>query len=302
MLYPKPFLKWVGGKSQIIDEVLAKFPDKINNYYEPFLGGGSVLLAFLTLAKNKKITLQGLVYASDKNRYLIQVYKNIQHNPSEVIHYLKKLCKPYWLLNRNSSNIHEASANKETYYYWVRNMYNKMTDDEKLSCHGSACFIFLNKTGFRGLYRESSKGFNVSYGNYKNPSIFDEDHINKISVLIRDVVFTDVSFERVLNKTTGKKDDFFYLDPPYVQETKTSFTNYTYDGFDNDFNTKLFEMCHSLQKLNISFVMSNSNTMIVKRAFPKNKYKVQVIECNRTINSKNPDSKSKELLVSYNSK
>lgn len=306
MLYPKPFLKWVGGKTQIIDQVLDMFPREMNNYYEPFLGGGSVLLALLTMVKNKSILVHEHIYASDKNKYLIYVYKNIQSKPNKIIYHLTKLRKNYQLLsdmngNKLPVNVEEAMQSKESYYYWIRQLYNKMNEKQKISCKGSAIFIFLNKTGFRGLYRESSQGFNVSYGNYRNPSIFDEDNIKQISILIRNVVFQCSSFEYITNVI--KKNDFVYLDPPYVREKPTSFIGYIYDdNTEDDITTSLFNICHIMYKNHILFLMSNSNTMTVRKQFPKSNYIIKVLQCNRNINSKKPNSTTEELLITWSEK
>lgn len=305
MLYPKPFLKWVGGKTQIIDKIIEEFPTKINNYYEPFLGGGSVLLALLTLINNKKINLSGKIYASDKNKYLIYVYKNIQSKPEQVLFHLTKLRDTYLSLhikngNKSPYSIQDALMSRESYYYWIRSLYNKMKDDEKKSCKGSAYFIFLNKTGFRGLYRESSQGFNVSYGNYNNPSVFDEENIKQISVLIKDVKFICSSFEYVIEVV--KCNDFVYLDPPYVPEKKTSFIGYVYDAKENSIDDKLFDICHKLYQKRVVFVLSNSNTLTVKKQFPNQLYKIKVINCSRHINSKKPNSTTEELLITWKNK
>jgi DNA adenine methylase len=303
MLYPKPFLKWVGGKTQIIDKVLEEFPREINNYYEPFLGGGSVLLALLTLVNNKTIILRQSIYASDKNKVLIYVYKNIQTKPDRVINHLVKLRKRYMSIpvnngNRTPVNFQEAMSSRESYYYWIRQAYNRMNDNGKISCKGSAYFVFLNKTCFRGLYRESSQGFNVSYGNYANPSIFDEDNINQISILIKNVIFTCSSFDYIINVV--KTSDFVYLDPPYVRENKRSFVGYVYDdNREDDMNTRLFDICHKMYSKNILFLLSNSNTLEVKKQFTNTKYTIKVLKCNRNINSKIPNSTTEELLITW---
>lgn len=301
MLYPKPFLKWVGGKTQIINQVLDEFPRNINNYYEPFLGGGSVLIAMLTMVKNKTITVHNNIYASDKNKYLIYVYKNIQSKPNKVIHHLAKLRNTYLSLPENIGQKNQETANsksKESYYYWIRKQYNKMSDNDKVSCKGSAYFIFLNKTCFRGLYRESVNGFNVSYGNYKNPSIFDEDHIKYVSDLIKNVKFFYSSFEYVIKVV--KQHDFVYFDPPYVREKPSSFTGYVYDDSkEEDINNKLFNICRDLYNKKILFLMSNSNTLAVKHHFMNSHYKIRVLKCNRNINSKKPNSTTKEVLITW---
>ena len=122
MALVKPFLKWVGGKTQIIHDVLALFPKQIHNYHEPFLGGGSVLLALLS---DKSITVSGRIYASDINPHLIAIYKNIQHHPEQLIEEVKKLTDAYakcsgTVVNRKPATIEEAMTSPESYYFWIR--------------------------------------------------------------------------------------------------------------------------------------------------------------------------------------
>jgi len=295
----KPFLKWVGGKTQIINDVINLFPSNIKNYHEPFLGGGSVLLALLDNINNKKITISDKIYASDINKYLIHLYKNIQSNCSEFITEIKKLITQYKNItnevdtpNRSPANLTEALSSHESYYYWIRKLYNSYTSEQKLSVTGSAMFLFLNKTCFRGVYREGPHGFNVPFGHYNNPAIIDEEHIKEISILIKDVIFTSQTFIDSFNKI--ESGDFIYLDPPYAPENNTSFVGYTADGFKLDDHNLLFKKCNELK--NVKFVMSNSNVKLVRDSFPL-PYKIKTILCKRSINSTNPDSTTNEVLI-----
>jgi DNA adenine methylase len=288
----KPFLKWVGGKQQILTDVLQLFPREIEDYYEPFVGGGSVLLGLLS----SDIKIRGKVYASDANANLIAVYQHIQHNPQEVITELQKMIEEYnacstkSIVKRKPINIDEATTSQESYYYWIRQQYNGIHHPCVMS---SAMFIFLNKTCFRGLYREGPNGFNVPYGNYKNPSIIDVDHIMQISNLIRDVVFSVASFEETLQKP--RHNDFVYLDPPYAPETGTSFVSYTLDGFNIQKHMQLFTLCHGLTDKQIQFLMSNADVKLVRDNMSV--YEMNIIVCKRAINSKKPGSKTNELLI-----
>lgn len=293
----KPFLKWVGGKTQIIDEVLDKFPDTINNYYEPFLGGGSVLLALLCKQKEGKIKIRGKIIANDINKNLIHVYKTIQTDPHKLIEQLKKLCDIYnsikeeKMVSKPKRGLYvteeDSTKSKEAFYYWIREKYNKSEPSESASQ-----FIFLNKTCFRGVYRESKNGFNVPFGNYKNPSVYDDDHILQISKLIKDVIFTNESFEKVICDT--KREDFVYLDPPYYPENNKSFVDYNSTGFNEEMHKKLFHACLNLK---CKFVMSNSDVKQVRDNFKD--YTIDTIECKRCINSKKPSSTTNEVIV-YN--
>ena len=161
----KPFLKWAGGKSQIIHNILDKIPDSMNNYHEMFTGGGSVLLAVLSLQKENKIIIKNDIYAYDININLINVYKNVQKNKEKLYNYIEFYTKEYDsipngnnITNRNPNTIEEAKTSKESYYYYLRNKYNELcksndsnvSNDSNKNIECSALFIFLNKTCYAG--------------------------------------------------------------------------------------------------------------------------------------------------------
>lgn len=298
MEHPKPFLKWVGGKTQIIDAVLERFPKSIQNYYEPFLGGGSVLLALLSRKASGKITIKGKISASDLNSNLIGLYKNIQSKPDELIKKVKQLqdnfsaCKGT-IVNRQAKNIEEATSSRESYYFWIRAKFNNLGTSD--SVRASAMLLFLNKTCFRGLYREGPNGFNVPYGNYTNPAIIDENHIRQISTLIKDVEFSQSPFQQALKNVTS--GDFVYMDPPYAPENTNSFVSYGKDGFGQDNHNGLFQLCQTLTTKNVKMLMSNADVKLVKDSFPSPIYTTKIISCRRAINSKEPDARTNEVLI-----
>jgi DNA adenine methylase len=290
----KPFLKWVGGKTQILDDVLGRFPRDIQNYHEPFLGGGSVLLGLLS-RRSSRIT--GTVYASDANPALIGLYKNIQSNLDEMLGHLQILLRDFGEavgeeVNRAATTIVAAKSSPESFYYWVRSRYNLLGPAERTTAAASAMFLFLNKTCFRGLYREGPRGFNVPYGNYKRPAVYDEAHLRSVSELIQGVVFTCCSFTEAFTRVGA--GDFVYADPPYVPETATSFVDYTEDGFGADNHRALFALCTAR---GVRFLMSNADVPLVRENFPEPTYSTQVLLCKRAINSKRPNAMTNEVLI-----
>jgi DNA adenine methylase len=295
----KPFLKWVGGKTQIITQVMDKFPKEINNYHELFLGGGSVLLALLSLQKKGDIKITGKVYAYDVNPILIQVYKHIQSNKDDIFKYIEKYINEYDNLegktevNRKPKNINEAKTSKESYYYWLRSKFNSI---DKSTIEASALFVVINKLCFRGVYREGPNGFNVPYGHYKKtPVVITKTELDAISELIKDVEFKQSSFEESI-KNVGK-GDFVYLDPPYAPENSKSFVGYVKDGFSLEMHAKLFSEIKNVASREGKFLMSNAKVELVTDTFKD--YNCQDITARRAINSKNPAAKTTEVFI-YN--
>tara|TARA_Y100001970_G_C14192579_1_gene836236 strand:- start:990 stop:1904 length:915 start_codon:yes stop_codon:yes gene_type:complete len=297
----KPFIKWVGGKAKLLQYIIPKFPKNIKNYHEIFLGGGSVLFALLSMQKNNDLHIENNIYAYDINLPLINTYKQIKNNLPKVIKILNKLKKEFtsietntygikrWTPNVNNENYKET---REHYYYYICSKFNKCL---KNSVVCAAYFIFLNKTGFRGMYRENNQGlYNIPYGlkdTNKIPSIYDENELNKISQLIQHVKFRCMSFDDSLKKV--KEGDFVYLDPPYAPENKTSFVKYNKDGFPEESHNLLFKTVKELE--NVKFIMSNANVELVTSAFET--YNIQHIIARRAINSKDPSSTAKEVVI-----
>ena len=287
----KPIIKWVGGKTQILDKVLKTFPREIENYHELFVGGGSVLFGLL---ESKDITVKGKVYAYDKNQKLINMYRQIQTNPKDVHDHLTELFKTYDTrtgteVNRKPQTEEEGLTSKESYYYWVRKKYNDLIPTTHIH---AATLIFLNKTCFRGVYREGPNGFNVPYGHYKTtPIITPLEELLKIQYLIKDVVFKWCDFRAAFAQTVND-GDFIYADPPYAPENVKSFVGYTKDGFTMDDHKDLFDL---LKYSEIDFVMSNAKVYLVTSSFED--YKIEDVPARRAINSKDPSSITTEVLV-----
>lgn len=296
----KPIVKWVGGKTQIINKLINDFPIEINNYREIFLGGGSVLLALLTYVKKGIINIRGNIYAYDLNEPLIYIYKNIQTSHNELYDILQSIIADFnecenGEINRNPINLEQAKIAKENYYYWIRSKYNKLSLTDKKGLLGSAMFIFLNKTCFRGIFRIGPNGFNVPYGHYKNPEIINKQHLEEISDLIKNVIFECQDFNTSL--TNVEPNDFVYLDPPYAPETSTSFVGYTEKGFNIENHNNLFQLIHKLTECDKKIMLSNADVSLVRDNFQNKKYNITSLLCKRSINSKNPDAKTKEVII-----
>ena len=290
----KPFLKWVGGKTQIMKHIISKIPPTINNYHELFLGGGSVLLAVLSLQKQNKIVIKNRIVACDKNKVLINVYTHIQKHKEELYSFIQKYVQEYdkiegTLINRQPHNIEEAKTSKESYYYWIRNKYNNI-DKNSIEC--SALFMFINKTCFRGMYREGPNGYNVPYGHYKKtPTIISIQDLNNISELIKNVEFHYSDFKDSIQHV--KEGDFVYLDPPYAPESSKSFVKYLVGGFNIETHQLLFDEVKKLK--DIKFVMNNAKVQLVTDSFEE--YHCEDVLAKRAIHSKNPGSITTEVII-----
>ena len=252
------FVKWAGGKGQLIEQFKPLFPKKIDRYFEPFVGSGAVAFYIIQKYKPKE------VFLSDTNEELINAYQVIKTDVESLILKLKEHKKDYY-------------SRDGKYYYEIRAL-----DPKKLSkVDNAARFIFLNKTCFNGLYRANSKGgFNVPIGSYKNPEIFQEDKLRRISKLLKDVSINIMPFEKILPLT--KKGDFIYLDPPYYPLKKNSFTTYQKNVFLDDEHKKLAALFEKLDKKGCLVMESNSDADFVKNLYSN--YSIQHVKARRAIN------------------
>jgi len=292
----KPFLKWVGGKTQILDDVIATIPAEMQNYHELFLGGGSILLAVLSLQEENKIIIHDKIYAYDLNADLINVYRNIQTNKDILFTHIEHYISEYdgltgTVINRKPKTLIEAKTSKESYYYWLRNKYNNI-DKELVEC--SALFMFLNKTGFRGMYRIGPNGLNIPYGHYKKtPTIITRTELDAVSKLIQPVEFICCGCNESIQR--AKEGDYVYLDPPYAPETENSFVGYTAEGFNLAAHNKLFSDIVALNNKKIKFTLSNAKVDLVTDYFKD--FTINDIMARRSINAKKPGSKTMEVLI-----
>jgi len=264
----KPFIKWAGGKRQLIAELLKSVPKKYNRYYEPFIGGG----AFFFHIKPDN------AYISDVNPDLMNAYKVVESNVCLLIEDLK------------------THKNTKEYYYKIRKA--DRTDKYKgwNRIQKASRLIYLNRTCFNGLYRMNSNGqFNVPFGFYKNPKIVDEENLRKCSRMLQDTDIVLATFNSI--DSMVKEGDFVYFDPPYLPLNQTSsFTKYYKDDFDYDMQFKLRELCDTLTEKNVYFMLSNSCTESILELYKR--YKIRKVKAIRAINCKGSGrGKINEVIV-----
>jgi len=253
---PHPFLKWAGGKRQLLPQMEAHFPKHYNRYIEPFIGGGAVF--FHLLPENSIV--------SDNNPDLINCYKVIKEDVEGLIKSLKK-------------HVYE-----KIYYYEIRALDRDVKKFADLSnVEKASRSIFLNKTGYNGLYRVNSKGlFNVPFGRHKNPKICDETNLRNVSQALKKVEISLGSFEICLD--FAEKDDFIYFDPPYFPLSDTAlFTSYTKNSFDKSSQIKLFEVFKELNRRGCNLMLSNSYTEFILDLYKD--FKIITLKAKRNINS-----------------
>ncbi len=291
----KPFLKWAGGKSQLINDIEKVIPEEILNtnftYIEPFVGSGAVLFWIL----NNFPSLKKAVI-NDINEDLINTYKTIASNPKELISILEVLQSEFHALEGNEDN-------KKAYYYAKRTLYNKRKETKTGQ---AALFIFLNRTCFNGLYRVNRKNeYNVPMGAYKRPTICDRKNILAVSEALQKVEILCGDFEQTLDY--ARSNSLFYFDPPYKPLSETSsFNSYAKDEFNDNEQIRLKDFCDKLDLLNHSWILSNSdvkgkdeNDNFFDELYSD--FNIKRVEAKRNINA-NPEKRGKltELLITNN--
>lgn len=289
----KPFLKWAGGKTQLIENIKKKLPKSFFKeeftFVEPFVGSGAILFWMLNNFPNVKN-----VVINDINKDLIGIYNTIKNNSLELINVLEKLQNDFYSLNKEEQ--------KREYFNQKREYFNSKQENE---INQSALFIFLNKTCFNGLYRVNRKGeFNVPMGSYTKPLICDKENILAVSEVLKSVQILCGDFEQTLS--FAEKNTLFYFDPPYKPLSKTSnFNAYSEYNFDDTEQIRLRDFCKKLDQLGYYWILSNSDmkNMDKNDNFFDDLYsdfQIQRINAKRSINSKgNKRGNITELLI-YN--
>lgn len=287
----KPFVKWVGGKKQLLDELTKIVNENFKNYetyIEPFVGGGALLF---------KLSPPSFII-NDQNSELINLYKVVKENPQELL---------------NSLRMYEKN-NSQDYYYNVRQLdreaFYKLRSSVSLKekVEQSARFIYLNKTCFNGMYRVNSNGyFNVPFGNYKNPNIVNENNILIVSKFLNNSKnkILNADFEFVLK--FSKKNDLVYFDPPYIPlENTKSFTSYTSNGFTLEDQIRLRDCALKLINKKVNVILSNSYTEKTFEIYDllslKSKFNYLVVNVNRSINSNGKKRTGAKEIIIWNKK
>ena len=288
----KPFLKWVGGKTQLINEIESFLPTDgeqfLTKYAEPMIGGGALLFNILS-----KYYFEEL-YISDVNPELINTYTVVRDNVDLLVEKLSEMQSIFLPMNENG---------RKYYYYNARDKFNNLKLSEETVIDKAALFIFLNKTCFNGLYRVNKKGlFNVPMGTYKKPTICDENNLRNISEALQNVII--VCGDYTLSESFIDRDTFVYLDPPYRPISETSaFTAYNTDSFDDNEQIRLSKFIGRIDKVGAKIVLSysdpknvNPDDMFFDDLYKS--FKIHRVEATRAINSKaEKRGKISELLI-----
>ena len=264
----KPFVKWVGGKTQLLPKLTSRIPDYFFRYFEPFIGGGAL---FFHLQPEQSTLI-------DINEELTNAYRVIKYKTDELIADLRK-------------HIYEKD-----YYYQIRNVDRTKEYKHWSDVRRASRLVYLNRTCFNGLYRVNSRGeFNTPIGRYKNPKIVDEINLKACSQALQRAEIINSSFLEVEERVSS--NDFVYFDPPYAPLNATSnFTGYSQKGFDNQMQLKLRDLCDRLNKKGVRFMVSNSNVPLILDLYQD--YKIESIYASRAINSKgNKRGKIPEVIV-----
>ena len=267
-----PFVKWAGGKRQLIPQIRERMPEQFNNYYEPFVGGGAVI--FELLPENAVI--------NDINRALINAYQMICDHPKEFLQEINKLDAEMW-------------EDGKEYYYSLREHYNDKLMKDEFDVELAALFVFINKHCFNGLYRVNGKGlFNVPYNNSRRSSV-DEQSIMEISEFLRSVTIISGDFEAACEGAVA--GDFVFIDSPYAPLNPTSFESYTKEGFDIESHKRLANLFDELTARGCYCMLTNHNTELINELYGNKGYTIDVVSVKRMINSDASNRVGEEVII-----
>ena len=267
-----PFVKWAGGKRQLLSQIKERMPEKYNNYFEPFVGGGAV--AFELLPEKALI--------NDINKALINAYKQICDAPDAFLKTVNNLDAEMW-------------EDGKKYYYSLREHYNDKLMKAEYDVELAALFVFINKHCFNGLYRVNGKGlFNVPYNNSRRVSV-DEGAIRDISKYLQGITIIDGDFEEACKG--AKKGDFIFIDSPYAPLNPTSFESYTKEGFDIESHRRLARLYDELTERGCYCMLTNHNTKLINGLYGNKGYTIDVVSVKRMINSDASNRVGEEVII-----
>ena len=267
-----PFVKWAGGKRQLLSQIKERMPEKYNNYYEPFVGGGAVLFG---LSPNH-------ASINDINSALINTYKTIRNTPDKFLEAVRKLDSEIW-------------EDGKKYYYSLRERYNDKLMLGEYDVELAALFVFINKHCFNGLYRVNGKGlFNVPYNNSCRTSV-DENLNKNVSKYLQHISITAGDFE--IACLNADKGDFIFLDSPYAPLNPTSFESYTKEGFDIESHRRLAKLYDELSARGCYCMLTNHNTDLIHTLYDNKGYKLDVVNVKRMINSDASNRTGTEVII-----
>ncbi len=243
----KPVLKWAGGKRQLLDEIYTRFPEDYDAFHEPMFGGGA--LFFDLEPDNGSI--------NDTNPRLVNFYRQVRDSPEDLIELLRSYEDP-----ESDPDPDREHCDAKNYYYQQRELFNRRPRDEEFDeLEEAALLLYLNRTGFNGLYRENSSGeFNVPIGRYENPDWVQADRIRAASRVLEAVEISNRDFQYILE--AASEDDLVYFDPPYEPMSPTAnFTDYSAEGFGKEDQERLLDTVEELDDRGVNVILSNSGVM-----------------------------------------
>lgn len=267
-----PFVKWAGGKRQLLSQIQERMPINYNHYFEPFVGGGAVIFG----------TQPSKALINDINKALINTYQRICDSPKEFIREVNKIDSEMW-------------EDGKQYYYSIREHYNDKLMKSEYDVELAALFVFLNKHCFNGLYRVNGKGlFNVPYNNSRRVSV-NGDSIIEISKYLQGITIIDGDFEDACKD--ARKGDFVFLDSPYAPLNPTSFESYTKEGFDIESHKRLAKLYDELTTRGCYCMLTNHNTELINELYGNKGYKIDVVSVRRMINSDASNRVGEEVII-----
>ena len=267
-----PFVKWAGGKRQLLPQIKERMPEQFNNYYEPFVGGGAVTFELLP---EKAVV-------NDINKSLVNAYRRICDAPDEFLEAINKLDNEMW-------------EDGKAYYYSLRELYNDKMMKAEYDVELAALFVFINKHCFNGLYRVNGKGlFNVPYNNSRKASV-DEKSIREISEYLKKVTILEGDFEAAVESAV--EGDFVFIDSPYAPLNPTSFESYTKEGFDIESHKRLADLFDDLTARGCYCMLTNHNTELINELYGNKGYRIDVVSVKRMINSDASNRIGEEVII-----